>query len=133
MISVKYCLPFCCTALLSCESISDIKDGYPTVRVVGRVVDGAGLPVAPSMVAITSYNGSCSGSASTYGTANTDANGRYRGGFPTPGLPFTGCVKVTVTAGVRETFPPITVRRDSLSIAEPATDSLVVNFVVVRP
>ncbi len=133
MRSMKYCVAFCCTALLSCESITDIEDGYPTVRVVGRVVDGAGLPVAPSMVAITSYKGSCSGSASTYGTANTDANGRYRGGFPTPGIPFIGCVKVTVTAGVRETFPAITVRRDSLSISDPDADSLIVNFVVARP
>ncbi|WP_206044584.1 hypothetical protein [Gemmatimonas groenlandica] len=133
MKSINYCLAFCCTAFLSCESITDIEDGYPTVRVVGRVVDVAGLPVAPSIVAITSYNGSCSGSANTYGTANTDANGRYRSGFVTPGIPFMGCVKVTVTAGVRETFPPITVRRDSLSIAAPATDSLVVNFVVARP
>lgn len=133
MKSMKYCLAFCCTALLSCESLTDIEDGYPAVRVVGRVVDGAGLPVAPSIVAITSYNGRCSGSASTYGTANTDANGRYRGGFPTPGRSFTGCVKVTVTAGVRETFQPITMLRDSLSISDPNADSLVVNFVVVRP
>ena len=129
--SMKYCLAFCWTALLSCESIADVEDGYPTVRVVGRVVDVAGQPVAPSIVAITSYNGSCSDSASTFGTESTDANGRYRGGLPTPGGAFVGCVIVAVVAGARETFPPITVRRDSLSISALDADSLVVDVVVV--
>lgn len=122
-------------ALLSaCSSSTDTGAdavGAGTLRVLGRVADGANTAAVAASVVVTPYAGSCEGTPITTISTVTDASGRFNGSFATNGA-FRGCIQVVVNAGSGDSFPRVTIRRDNLIIAKPSADSVTVNVAVVR-
>lgn len=121
--------------LASCAG-TDIDFGK-FVRVVARVTDQRGLAVANAQVLVTSFVSPCRTGTTTglnsVGQATTDADGRYRASFGLTGQQFEGCVDVAASPSVRDTFPRVSARRDSIVIRNISADSVLVNVVVARP